>query len=273
MIDQAQESALLQSVDDFRTRRGLLRHDGASIEVKWQKVEDEWKQARKLQRRNRYEELLGLFFEALAARRLSFGYMFLKSSEYKRVKASFQETQPGSKHNFFFMLYFQFLYHCFIRTHIKGQPCQIFIDNRNMGSEGSRYDLNKLKDILNRRLYRDATPRNQPALAWAFRKRMTDSIQLVNLAESKQEPLIQLSDLCAGCVRYALENQVQAPPPQAQLPLLAEEPAARRNASGRSDLTAYFYQQLRSIDGYNDINLLKVSRHHRFSIFPFEFRN
>lgn len=269
MVEQAHEAALLQHLDEFRQRRGLLRRDGETIEVKWQKVEDEWKQARNSARRSRYEELLDFFFDALKARRLAFGYMFLKSSAYRRVEARFLEAQPDSRHNFFFMLYFQFLYHCFIRTQVRGQPCEIFIDNRDMGSEGARYDLGKLKDILNRRLYRDAAPSNQPALTQALRKRMANSIQLVNLAESKQVPLIQLADLCAGCVRYALENALPAPSPKNQLSLLPDPTG--ESPSGRTELTTYFYQRLRSIDGYHDINLLKLSRHHRFNIFPFEF--
>jgi hypothetical protein len=271
MVDEAQEAVLLQAVNEFRQRRGLLTREGTSIEVKWQRVEDEWKQAKHHGHRNRYEELLDLFFASLEARKLSFGYMFLQSSEYRRVESDFQEKQPDNRHNFFFMLYFQFLYHCFIRTQVKQKPCEIYIDNRNMGEEDNQYDVSQLRDILNRRLHRDISPRNQPILSWEFQERLTESIQLVDLAESKQEPLIQLSDLCAGCIRYVLENQLPATPPKDQMLLFGETPSDDHITPGRHELVQYFYSKLRSIDRYKDINLLKVSRHYCFNIFPFEF--
>jgi hypothetical protein len=271
MVEDSQETQLLKKIDEFRERRGLLKRDGSSIEVKWQKVEDEWKQSKQAGRLNRYEEFLDLFFETLKARKLSFGYMFVRSIDYRRVEREFHAKQPDCKHNYFFMLYFEFLYHCFVRTQVKQQPCQIYIDSRNMGGEGNEYDINKLKDILNRRLFRDLSPRNQQALSVDFQRQMTESIMIVNLAESSQEPLVQLSDLCAGCVRYVLENQLQTPPLLGQLPFFVEQPIEDNTTPGRSELARYFYRKLRSIERYRGINLLKVSYHHRFSIFPFEF--
>ena len=111
------------------------------------------------------------------------------------------------------------------------------------------------------------------ALAPEFQRQIAESISLVDLAESKQEPLIQRADLCAGCVRYALENQLQAPPLQGQMTLFENPTSQDKTTPGRSELTNYFYGKLRSIDRYRDINLLKLSRHHRFNIFPFEFRS
>jgi hypothetical protein len=273
MVEDNCEPALVQRIDDFRQRRGLLSQDGSSIEVKWQKVEDEWKQAQAAGRNSRYEEFLNLFFEALKARELSFGYMFVKSEEYNKVESEFLKKQPDSKQNFFFMLYFQFLYHCFIRNQVKQNPCRVLIDNRNMGGEGTEYDIEKLRGILNRRLYRDFSPRDQLKLSPEFQRQIADSVGLINLAESKQEPLIQLSDLCAGCVRYALENQLQAPPPKGQMTLFENLTNQDNVTPGRSELTNYFYSKIRSIDRYKDINLLKLSHHHRFNIFPFEFGN
>lgn len=273
MVEESCEAALIQHVDSFRQKRGLLSQDGSSIEIKWQKVEDEWKQAQTANRSSRYAEFLDLFFEALKARELSFGYMFVKSEQYKKVESEFLKQQPDNKQNFFFMLYFQFLYHCFIRPQVKQNPCQVLIDNRNMGAEGAAYDIEKLREILNRRLYRDSSPRNQLNLSSEFQRQIADSISLINLAESKQEPLIQLADLCAGCVRYALENQLQPPPPQGQMPMFENSVTQDNVTPGRSELTNYFYSKLRSIDRYKDINLLKLSRHHRFNIFPFEFGN
>jgi hypothetical protein len=142
MVDDNCETALIQRIDSFRQRRGLLSSDGLPIEVKWQRVEDEWKQAQAAGRSSRYAEFLELFFDALKARELSFGYMFVKSADYKKVKSEFLKKQPDSKHNFFFMLYFQFLYYCFIRNQVQQQPCQIFIDNRTLGSEGNEILIN-----------------------------------------------------------------------------------------------------------------------------------
>lgn len=272
MVEDANEGDLIRQIEEFRRRRGLLKED-MSIEVKWQKVEAEWKDAQKRNRRSRYEEFLDLFFDALRERRLSFGYLFLPKAEYTRVEASFSLQQPDSKHNFFFMLYFQFLYHCFIRTQVKHNPCQIFIDSRDMGAEGRQYDIDRLRQILNRRLYRDAVPRNQLWLSAEIERRIAESIQIVDLSESKDEPLIQLADLCAGCVRFVLENELPAPSSQGQLCLFEEQSPEIIGAvtPGRRELTTYFYRQLRAIDRYRDINLLKPSYHHRFNIFPVAF--
>lgn len=272
MVEEDYEDRLLKRIEEFKTRRGLVI-ENTPVEVKWAKVEEEWRQSKESNRTNRHEEFLDIFFDALKTKTLTFGYLFLRKSEYERVESEFAKQQPDNKHNFFFMLYFQFLYHCFIRTQVEQKPCQIFIDSRDMGAIGSGYDIERLKEILNKRLYRDASPKYQLSLSKELQRQLSDSIQLVNLVESKQEPLVQLSDLCAGCVRFALENELQPPPTQEQLALFAntQQHWDDKPASGRESLARYFYRRLRKIDRYKDINLLKVSYHHRFSIFPFEF--
>lgn len=273
MLKQENENVLIQTINEFRQRRGLLSEDGIPIELKWTKVEDEWKKSKKKGLPSRYIELLDVFFKALRSNSLSFGYMFLKESEYLRVGVDFANKQPDNKHNFFFMLYFQFLYHCFIRRQVKQQPCEIFIDNRDMGAEGAQYDIDRLRVILNSRAYRDLSPKGQPALSEELKRRIGESIQIVNLAESKQEPLIQVADICGGCIRYALETKLPPPPPIGQPFLITPDKPARDGGvtAGRDELVNYFYQSLRSLDGYKDLDLLKLSYHHRFNIFPFEF--
>ena len=241
------------------------------VEVKWQKVEHEWKEANRNNRRNRYEELLDIFFDEVRDKRLSFGYLFLNKREYDDVEKSFLEKQSDNKQNFFFMLYFQFLYHCFIKNQVKQQACEIWIDNHDMGGEGQQYEIGKLKEILNKRIYKEYTPKGQLALSQEMKKQIVDSIQLVSLAESKDEPLVQVSDLCAGCVRYILENRLNPPDDSGQY-LLFESNQPKELISGRDRLSSYFYARLRAIKGYNDINLLKISYHHRFNIFPFVFQ-
>ena len=91
------------------------------------------------------------------------------------------------------------------------------------------------------------------------------------MAESKDEPLVQLADLCVGCVRYILENQIAPPNTGGQMSLFeANQPKELLN--GKDSLINYFYRNLRRIKGYGDINLLNISYQHRFSIFPFSFK-
>lgn len=276
MVKGDQEEGLLQEIDEFRHRRGLIADPGVQEEIKWDRVEKEWKQAEKTGLKNRYEEFLDLFFDAVNTRRLSFGYMFLRTSEYERVKVDFQKKHPENKQNYFFMMCFQFLYHCFIKKQVGRNPCQIFIDNRNMGAEHARYDINQLKDILNQRNYRDMYPRDQLQIFPEIQA-IRESIALVDLAESKQQPLIQLADLCAGCVRYILENEIQPPREVQQMSLFEKEKNDEEQlpdsvTPGRWALAHYFYSKLRSIRRYKDINLLDISFHFSFNIFPFKFK-
>jgi hypothetical protein len=269
MVDDGLESNVLDEIHKFKDNRGLLPPQKEfPTEIKWQKVEEEWKEARKNNRSNRYEEFLDIFFGNLKQKKLSFGYMFIDKREYYKVEQEFLRVQNDNQHNFFFMLYFQFLYHCFIKPQVKQQPCEIFIDMHDVGAEGRQYDIGNLKEILNRKIYRELTPKGQLLLSDEMRKKISNSVQLVDLADSREFPLIQMSDLCAGCIRYALENQLH--PPLKPLPLFGETKKPEPK-SGKENLTYYFYQKLREIDGYADINLLKISYHHRFNIFPFTF--
>lgn len=272
MLDEVVEEQLLQKIESFKARRGLLPPKNTPVEVKWQKVEDEWKEAQDTRKRNRYEEFLDIFFDEVKSKRLSFGYMFLDKKEYDKVEKDFLEKQSDNKQNFFFMMYFQFLYHCFIKNQVRQQLCEIWIDNHDMGGEGQQYDIEMLKEILNKRIYKEYSPKGQQWLSKEMRKQLVDSIQLVSLAESKDEPLVQLADLCAGCVRYILENQIAPPTPGGQLALF-ESDAPKEILSGRDNLADYFYRKLREIKGYSNINLQSISYHHRFNIFPFSFRS
>ncbi|MBI2758574.1 MAG: DUF3800 domain-containing protein [Chloroflexi bacterium] len=272
MLEESNEELLLQGINSFKQQRGLFSIEKNSpIEIKWQKVEDEWKSAKKLNRPNRYEEFLDIFFDAVKSKRVSFGYMFMPKNEYDSKEKEFLRVQNDNRQNFFFMLYFEFLYHCFIKNQIKQQPYEVWIDNHDMGSEGQQYEIGKLKEILNKKIYKDYTVKDQMWLSEEMRKKLVDSTQLVSLAESKDEPLVQLSDLCAGCVRYILENHISPPNTGGQISLFeANQPKELLN--GKDALTDYFYRSIRKIKGYSDINLLNVSYHHRFSIFPFTFK-
>ena len=141
-----------------------------------------------------------------------------------------------------------------------------------MGGEGQQYEIGKLKEILNKRIYKDHTVKDQMWLSDEMRKRFVDSTQLIGLAESKNEPLVQLSDLCAGCVRYILENQI-VPPNMGDQMFLFGSNQPKELLNGKDSLTDYFYRNLRRIKGYGDINLLNISYHHRFSIFPFSLKS
>jgi hypothetical protein len=272
MLDEANETPLLERIDTFKRERGLFSSDkNAPIEIKWQKVEDEWKSAKKVNRSNRYEDFLDIFFNELSSKRVSFGYMFMEKDEYDEKEKEFLNVQSDNKQNFFFMLYFQFLYHCFVKNQIQQKPYEVWIDNHDMGGEDRQYEIGKLQEILNKRIYNDYTVKNQMWLSDDMRKQLVDATRLVSLAESKDEPLVQLSDLCAGCVRYIIENQIQPPNIVGQLSLFdTDQP--KELLTGKDSLTDYFYRSLRKIKGYSDLNLLNVSYHYKFSIFPFSLR-
>jgi hypothetical protein len=272
MVDDSVEWQICEQINTFKTDRGLFPPETEiPFEVKWDKVTEEWREAQKKNRSNRYDEFLDLFFENLRRKNLSFGYMFLDKREYDRVEQEFLTKQSDNRHNFFFMLYFQFLYHCFVKPQVGQKPCEILIDNHNMGAEGQQYEIGKLREILNRKIYLDISPKHQLPLSPEMRKGLVESVQLVSLAESKEFPLIQMADLCAGCIRYVLENALEPPGKSGQLSLFGERPVQQAPISGRDNLTYYFYRKLREIKGYDDINLLHISYHHRFNIFPFSF--
>lgn len=185
MLEEAFEEPLLQKIDLFKRQRGLFSSEkSAPIEIKWQKVEEEWKSARKSNRQSRYENFLDLFFDEVKSKRLSFGYMFLDKREYDAKEIEFLRIQSDNKQNFFFMLYFEFLYHCFIKNQVKHPPCEIWIDNHDMGGEGQQYEIGKLREILNKRIFKDNTIKGQMWLSDEMRKKFVDSIRLVSLAES-----------------------------------------------------------------------------------------
>ena len=271
LLDDSAEQKLLHTIMAFKSRRGLLSPELGPIEIKWDRAEREWREAQRTGSRNRYEEFLDIFFGEVAANRLSFGYMYLDKREYDRVETTFLEKQVDNRQNFFFMMYFEFLYHCFLKTQIKRQPCEIWIDNRNMGREGQQYRIGKLGEILNRRLYTDFWPKGQTPLSDEIGARILDSICLVSLAESKEKPLVQLADLCAGCVRYIIENGISPPQPSEQLALFQTDQQTEPT-NGKDWLSNYFYLCLRRIRGYEDLNLCNASYHYRFNIFPFRFR-
>jgi hypothetical protein len=270
MFDESAEKSILLKIMEFKEKRGLLPPEKYPIEIKWDKVENEWREAIKSSKPNRYEGFLDIFFDEVKSKRLSFGYMFLDKRKYDEVESRFLEKQSDNKQNFFFMLYFQFLYHCFVKNQVKQQPCEVWIDNRDMGGKGRQYKIEKLKEILNKKIYSEYTPKDQMVLSQEMKKRLVDSIQLVSLVESSDQPLVQLADLCAGCVRYILENQIAPPETDEQLSLfISNEPKEILN--GKDSLTTYFYLRLRRIQGYGDLNLQNLSFHHRFNIFPFSF--
>jgi hypothetical protein len=272
LVEEPAEASIIQTLDSFKAQRGLYTAKGP-MEIKWSDAADEAKSAAKTGFPNRLEAYLDCFFQLMRARQISFAYLFLSRKEYERVEPLFVSSHEGGKHAFFFMLYFQMLFHCFIKPQTKHNPTAILIDDRNMGAEGVQYDIATLREFLNRALYRQSAPKFQLPLTAAFRKQLERSIQLVDLADSKAQPLIQLSDLCAGCVRYLIENRLPPPPGEGQLGLFAS-PAPSLNVedvSPQHSLAMYFYGRLRTIVGYSDIHLLKPSYHHRFFIFPFQF--
>ena len=271
LIQQAHEAPILQALETYKRDRGLWTDQGP-MEIKWTNAAGEAKSAAKTGKSNRLEGYLDCFFKLMRAHHVSFAYLFLSKTDFDRVEPLFTSSHEGGKHAFFFMLYFQFLFHCFIKRQTKHNPTDILIDDRDMGAEGVRYSIDALRSFLNKALYRDIAPKFQLPLTHAFKKQLESSVQLVDLADSKAQPLIQLADLCAGCVRYIIENRL-SPPPQGQLPLFASAPLPDRGdrLSPQLSLAMYFYSQLRTIQGYSEIDLRKPSFHHRFFIFPFEF--
>lgn len=271
MLDDKFEEEINNSINDFKREHGLT-NNGELFEIKWEKVAKEWKNAKKRNQVSRYELLLDLYFTFMKSNKLSFAFMFLSKKDYSRVESSFLEIQSDNKHNFFFMLYFQFLYHTFIKNVIKSRPCQIYIDEHDLGSMERPYDINTLTSVLNHKIFQMLNPKHQTALDKSLATRLYESIQYIEMADSKTIPIIQLSDLCAGCVRYIVENQITLSDINTnQLPLFLEEKDEAVNERGQRELAFSFYRKLRSIHGYSDINLIKPSYHHRFQIFPIKF--
>jgi hypothetical protein len=236
LVDDLNENIIIEKINNFKEQRGLfLQEKELPTEIKWQKVEDEWKDSLRKEIPNRYEGFLDIFFENLHAKKLSFGYLYVNKKEYDKVQQRFLEKQNDNRQNFFFMMYFQFLYHCFIKPQVKQRDCQILIDNHDMGAEGKQYDIETLKEILNRKVYREIVPMNQPPLSEEMKKKLVNSVRLISLSESKKYPLIQMADLCAGCIRYALEKELTPPAARNQLTLPYLFPN-QNSVSGRENL-------------------------------------
>jgi hypothetical protein len=271
MVNDQDEARIIEKIDDFRRKRGLYRGDKIADEIKWKKI-------KKNSNFERYTEFMDIFLDEVKNKKLSFGIMHIRKEEYDRVAPQYLQSQPDNKHNFLFMLYFNFLYHCFIKNQVKNNECEIFIDNRDMGGEDNFYDITRLKDILNKRLYRNIVPRNQPALSDTFKKQILDSVKMVDLADSKHSPFVQMADLCANCVRFILEYKIPVPF-EGQLALWDENNQPVHSATSelientdpKREFVENFYRRLRSIHDYDDINLLEESRHYRFNVFPFRF--
>jgi hypothetical protein len=271
MLKDELEPEMASELDQYKRDRGLCNEE-ALFEIKWVDAGEEAKSAAKSGLPNRYEGYLDLFFERLRRSHMSFGYLFISVQQFREVEPQFLSAHEGGKHSFFFMLYFQFLYHCFLKSQVRHNPAHIYIDDRDMGASGVAYNTELLRDFLNRRLYRDAAPKFQLPLHERFKTQLQESVKVVSLVGSKAQPLVQLADLCAGCVRYVLENQLAPPPPHGQLPLKGISPTDDPRLTAKASLATYFYSQLRTVPHYQDIDLSKPSFHHRFSIFPFQFR-
>ncbi|NTV46757.1 MAG: DUF3800 domain-containing protein [Chlorobiales bacterium] len=266
MIEEKYEREIREKLDEFKKERGLFKDGSGFVEIKWKKIENEYKSLNKLGRRNRYEEFLEIFFSFLNKKQITFACLHLEKAEYDRIKHPFNEKQPDSKHNFFFMMYYQFLYHCFIKNQFKQNKCEVLIDNRNVGGPNSEYDLNKLCGILNKKLHIDITPKGQLTF---FQRELFRSVSRVELVDSKQEVFIQMSDLCGGCVKYILDNKLR--PPTQNFGLWDDLEQEHEAKDGRESLAKFFYQKPTEIERYEKVDLSKASRSHHFNIFPFKF--
>ncbi len=268
--DPAHEAELLSEISAFMRAKDLALADTDSRAINWERVESELVNAALAGRPDRYKEMLDIFFAALSAHRLSFGYMFIKSSDYVRIVMECQAPHPDGKPDLFYLLYFQFLYRCFRQTQSKRVPSHVYIDYRHLDGQGSQPELGRLSLALEQRLAGVPQPFGQMALPPAYRQKLARSIAIADLAASKQSALIQLADLCAGCVRYVLEHQFKVPRPAGQLTLFDELMTQDLTSPGRRALAEYFYRKLRSLDPYREINLLGASDDPHFNIFPFQ---
>lgn len=79
LVQEENETRLLDEIESFKQKRGLWK-DGRPVEIKWKKADQEWKNAQQVNKRDRYEELLDIYFRALRNHELSFGIMYLNVS-------------------------------------------------------------------------------------------------------------------------------------------------------------------------------------------------
>jgi hypothetical protein len=274
LLNRNNANELVMKINEFKKDNGLFdKQKDKFIEIKWERVENEWKNYLKTGNDNRYKLFLDIFFENFRKRSISFGCLYLNLKEYNKYKSKYISNNNNTKHTYFFMLYFQFLFHCFLKNQIKQEPCEIFIDERDLGAKGSKYDIDELREILNKKLYVQIMPKKQFVFNDYFRKKLCDSVKLVSLRDSSHEPLIQMADLCAGCFRYILENRIEIPKSSRQLSLIDQEHNKTQCLpdNGKTDLALYFYEKLRKVKEYSKIDLLNPSYQYRFSIFPFKF--
>ncbi len=77
MLDELAEQTILQKIEDFKKSRGLLPPRKTPVEVKWQKVEDEWKEAKKSGKPNRYEDYLNIFIDEVKSKQIQYLPVFV----------------------------------------------------------------------------------------------------------------------------------------------------------------------------------------------------
>ncbi len=256
---------IVDEIEGFRNQRGIVE------ELKWTKISREFKNAQRRDKRSRYEEYLErIFFRFMVEKKISFGVMYLEKTEYDRVERDFTEARSCSKHEFFFMLYFQFLTHCFIKNQVKNQPVKIYIDGRNLGKVGMEYDLSRLTKTLNFKSEALQRWRSQPTFEPDWMTRIRGAIQDVELLDSDGDHLIQLADVVAGCFRYILENKIP-PPSSHDQGSLFETNTPRQLITPQDHLSDYFYSEIRKIKNYEKFDMCAEQYHYRFNIFPFRF--
>jgi hypothetical protein len=114
------ETQLSKELREYKESHGLFIDD-KYVELKWADADKGYKSSENTGKPNRYEEYIEIFFDYLKREKIGFGYLFLSKSDYQRIEPEFIMSHNCGKHDFFFILDFQFLYHCFIKKPDKAQ--------------------------------------------------------------------------------------------------------------------------------------------------------
>ena len=265
LLKDIHEQEILDAIADFREERGF------PFEIKWDKAHKEFKEATKSQKRNRFEYYLeSVFFKFIRERKLSFGVMYLEREEFRRVEREFCDERDCTTVEFLFMLYYQFLTHCFVKNQVKNSPVRICIDERSLIENGEEYSLERFRRILNQKHRSLNRWSSQIELDETWMTKVHNAVEAVDIANSKSNEFIQLADLVAGCFRYVMENKIP-PPDDSEQPSFFDIPIKRELVTGQDYLVDFFYRSLRQVPDYQKIDLCADSRQYRFNIFPFRF--
>lgn len=209
-------------LEDLDTAVRLWRGGGGRSELKWDHV--------KGKNLRRYKSFMETFFNLHKTRPIDFHCLMVDNATRDD-----EQFSSGSADEGFFKLYYQLIYHRFVKFYVRSEAdsIRIYLDKRVI-----KYDLNELRNALNAALMRD--------LGWTHRP-----VKTVEPLDSHKSSFIQFADLLIGAVGYQIN----------------EEPKKDNPNRGKIGLSEY----IRARSGLPTLTESTPVAHRRFTLWRFNY--